>query len=194
MRFLPKGRHPIPLFTGWRILWIDSLQLEQFRWLSFIKMTVQRHEGKVLQGITLKPPPPTLPPLISARSCSFKSVITLFCKKKPQTLDVYFPFSASKIFFPLSQKNYLENRRGGIHGQKDVASVRQFWKKSHSFKSHRSTKLAKAGTPGHRGFHLSRLKPKQVDHADIIYVQPIDITVAACNAVCLMVYMLRFLL
>lgn len=115
-------------------------------------------------------------------------------QKKPQTLDVYFPFSASKIFFPLSQKNYLENRRGGIHGQKDVASVRQFWKKSHSFKSHRSTKLAKAGTPGHRGFHLSRPKPKQVDHADIIYVQPLDITVAACNAVCLMVYMLRFLL
>lgn len=114
--------------------------------------------------------------------------------QKNQTLDVYFPFSASKTFFPLSQMNYLENRRGSIHGQKDVASVRQFWKKSHSFKSHRSTKLAKAGTPGHRGFHLSQPKPKQVDDADIIYVQPIDITVAACNAVWLMIYMLRFLL
>ena len=114
--------------------------------------------------------------------------------QKTQTLEVYFPFSAIKTSFPLPQMNYVENRRGSFHGQKDVASVRQFWKKGRSFQSHRSTKLAKAGTPGHHGFHLSQPKPKQVDHADIIYVQPINITVAACNAVWLKIYMLSFLL
>lgn len=38
---------------------------------------------------------------ISAQSCSFfKSIIILFCKKT-QTLEIYFPFSASKTSFPL---------------------------------------------------------------------------------------------